>query len=121
MQSQDLAALEELVRRHQGGFFSPGFPVTATRAPGRLDVMGGIADYSGSLVLQLPTAEATFVAIQLDDQPRFRILSPGADREGDAAQFEMPLIDFTRDGQPIEYAEAANYFRAQPEFHGLPT
>ena len=24
------------------------------RAPGRLDVMGGIADYSGSLVLQLP-------------------------------------------------------------------
>lgn len=24
-----------------------------TRAPGRLDVMGGIADYSGSLVLQV--------------------------------------------------------------------
>jgi len=24
-------------------------------APGRLDVMGGIADYSGSLVLQMPT------------------------------------------------------------------
>lgn len=24
------------------------------RAPGRLDVMGGIADYSGSLVLQVP-------------------------------------------------------------------
>ncbi|KAJ1627341.1 hypothetical protein T492DRAFT_876814, partial [Pavlovales sp. CCMP2436] len=28
-----------------------------TRAPGRLDVMGGIADYSGSLVLQLPLRE----------------------------------------------------------------
>lgn len=26
-----------------------------TRAPGRLDVMGGIADYSGSLVLQVST------------------------------------------------------------------
>ena len=25
------------------------------RAPGRLDVMGGIADYSGSLVLQVTT------------------------------------------------------------------
>lgn len=35
-----------------------------TRAPGRLDVMGGIADYSGSLVLQLPLAEACHVAVQ---------------------------------------------------------
>ena len=36
-----------------------------TRAPGRLDVMGGIADYSGSLVLQMPIAEACHVALQL--------------------------------------------------------
>ncbi|CAI7897529.1 unnamed protein product [Closterium sp. NIES-54] len=28
-------------------------PLVVTRAPGRLDVMGGIADYSGSLVLQV--------------------------------------------------------------------
>lgn len=34
------------------------------RAPGRLDVMGGIADYSGSLVLQLPLSEACHVALQ---------------------------------------------------------
>ena len=27
--------------------------VVVARAPGRLDVMGGIADYSGSLVLQM--------------------------------------------------------------------
>jgi galactokinase len=30
-------------------------------APGRLDVMGGIADYSGSLVLQMPLREQTTV------------------------------------------------------------
>lgn len=29
--------------------------VFVARAPGRLDVMGGIADYSGSLVLQVTT------------------------------------------------------------------
>ncbi|KAJ7521489.1 hypothetical protein O6H91_19G056700 [Diphasiastrum complanatum] len=34
------------------------------RAPGRLDVMGGIADYSGSLVLQMPIREACHVAVQ---------------------------------------------------------
>lgn len=38
--------------------------VIVTRAPGRLDVMGGIGDYSGCLVLQKPTAEACHVACQ---------------------------------------------------------
>ena len=40
-------------------------PIFVTRAPGRLDVMGGIADYSGSLVLQMPIAEACHVALQI--------------------------------------------------------
>lgn len=35
------------------------------RAPGRLDVMGGIADYSGSLVLEMPIAQACHVAAQI--------------------------------------------------------
>ena len=35
------------------------------RSPGRLDVIGGISDYSGGLVLQMPIAEATFAACQL--------------------------------------------------------
>lgn len=34
-------------------------------APGRLDVMGGIADYSGSLVLQMPVRNRTIVSISL--------------------------------------------------------
>ncbi len=45
--------------------FDPAKEIIVTRAPGRLDVMGGIADYSGSLVLQLPLAEATCTALQL--------------------------------------------------------
>ena len=42
--------------------------VSVARAPGRLDVMGGIADYSGSLVLQLPIHEAALVAAQRTEQ-----------------------------------------------------
>lgn len=38
--------------------------VFVARAPGRLDVMGGIADYSGALVLQMPAAEAAHAAVQ---------------------------------------------------------
>ena len=39
-------------------------------APGRLDVMGGIADYSGSLVLQLPLDRV--VTVMLEGAPRGR-------------------------------------------------
>lgn len=42
----------------------PSQPVILERAPGRLDVMGGIADYSGSVVLQMPLEKYTFVALQ---------------------------------------------------------
>jgi L-arabinokinase len=45
-------------------FFDPRRPLVLARAPGRLDLMGGIADYSGSLVLELPLAVATLVAAQ---------------------------------------------------------
>lgn len=44
--------------------------IVVTRAPGRLDVMGGIADFSGSLVLQMPLAQAAHVALQLHDVAR---------------------------------------------------
>ena len=45
--------------------FAVGEPVAVARAPGRLDVLGGIADYSGSLVLALPLAAAALAAAQL--------------------------------------------------------
>ncbi len=45
-------------------FFSGAGPLYLARAPGRLDVMGGIADYSGSQVLELPLDRATQVLVQ---------------------------------------------------------
>ena len=79
------------------------------RAPGRLDVMGGVADYSGALVLQMPLAEACHVAIQLrrppsapSSEPSVRITSLPARGEeaptttageGRAETFEMPVAE----------------------------
>lgn len=53
------------LRREMGdtGLFEHGL-IVAARAPGRLDVMGGIADYSGSLVCEMPLAVATGVLVQ---------------------------------------------------------
>ncbi|MEJ7712652.1 MAG: galactokinase family protein [Pyrinomonadaceae bacterium] len=71
--------------RAQGrGLLDEGTELIIARAPGRLDVMGGIADYSGSLVLQMPIAEATHVASNCSTQReatrRLKIISLSPDR-----------------------------------------
>lgn len=87
-----------------------------SRAPGRLDLMGGIADYSGSLVLELPIAEAAFVALQRDASRKIRIvtLTNNCSRE---AAFEMSLDNFERDGAPVDYDEARKLFQADTPGH----
>ena len=72
--------------------------------------MGGIADYSGSIVLELPIAEATLVALQKDDTRRLRVVSL-MENETRAVSFEMSLADLERDGKPIEYDEALSVFQ----------
>ena len=91
--------------------FDPDREVVLSRAPGRLDVMGGIADYSGSLVLELPIAEATIVALQRDDSKMLRLVSLASDAEREVF-FEMPLADLECDGTPVAYEKAREYFWA---------
>src|SRR5215831_17410101 len=77
--------------------------VFVARAPGRLDVMGGIADYSGSLVLQRPTAEATWAAFQPTDPGGLRVLSLGNPNR--TATLEL--------GTSIEYQRARELYTAR--------
>ncbi|HJQ31431.1 MAG TPA: hypothetical protein VJ866_04615 [Pyrinomonadaceae bacterium] len=100
-----------------GALFDPRGELFVARAPGRLDVMGGIADYSGSLVLELPTAEATLVALQRDEGERRLRVYTLSDDAGAEPLFEMALADFERDGRPVSYEEAAAYFRQDPARH----
>src|SRR5687767_5315149 len=92
-----------------GTFFDTDRDLIVTRAPGRLDVMGGIADYSGSLVLEMPIAEATFAAIQKNSGKNIEIVS--IDQNGDRFfTFQMTLADLIRDGQPLDLASARDFF-----------
>jgi L-arabinokinase len=72
------------------------------RAPGRLDVMGGIADYSGSLVLQLPLAEACHVAVQRRrgdaGAPTLRVVSFNDGAASRAPAYEAPLAQLVGRG-----------------------
>src|SRR5271155_2989641 len=116
-----LATLETLGQHPDLGvrdLFTPGAERIVARAPGRLDVMGGIADYSGSLVLQLPIAEAVLVALELTNDRCLRFVSLGGTQRAAATRiFEISLEEFEKSGAPIEYSEARAIFARRPENH----
>ena len=72
---------EEFVRNQASDFFDAVGPIAGARAPGRLDVMGGVADYSGSTVLEMPIAQAASVAWQWRQDRLLRIRSVGGATE----------------------------------------
>src|SRR5215207_6171868 len=98
----ELDAFVDALRRD--ALVERGVPVVVARAPGRLDVMGGIADYSGSLVLQRPIAEATFAAVQRIDRPVLDVVSVG--REPHVIPLDL-LVD---DDGPVSYQRARTLF-----------
>nr|ALS89956.1 gal_kin [uncultured bacterium] len=94
-------------------FVDSNAEIFVARAPGRLDVMGGIADYSGSLALELPIREATLVALQRNESRELKIVSLSAEENNQARSFEMPPADFESDGKPISYEKARALFRRE--------
>uniref|UniRef100_A0A5B7AAJ5 Putative L-arabinokinase-like n=1 Tax=Davidia involucrata TaxID=16924 RepID=A0A5B7AAJ5_DAVIN len=117
------------------GIFNWEEEIFVTRAPGRLDVMGGIADYSGSLVLQMPIREACHVAVQKNHPskqrlwkhaqarqhakgqgptPVLQIVSYGSELSNRSPTFDMDLSDFMDGGQPMSYGKAKKYFAQDP-------
>jgi len=91
-------------------FFTEGAPLYVARAPGRLDVMGGIADYSGSLVLQLPLEVATTTVLQPIDDPVIEIVSM---RGGERSHFSLPATRLTH-GALRDPAALAEWFTQRP-------
>jgi L-arabinokinase len=93
-------------------FFDTNREIFIARAPGRLDLMGGIADYSGSLVLQYPIREATFAAVQKDSAPQITVVSV-SNTYGDSRAFEISLEQLTGD----DYRSTRQLFQSRAEDH----
>lgn len=61
--------------KNKSSFFNSSQKIFHAKSPARLDVMGGIADYSGSLVLQMPLSLYTEVHIAKREDLIIRIYS----------------------------------------------
>lgn len=78
--------------------------IVIARAPGRLDLMGGIADYSGSLVLEYPISLAAYAAIQRSAKRRVEVTSILPNRSLHFAASLDELIEH-------DYESAREWFR----------
>lgn len=90
--------------------------IFVARAPGRLDIMGGIADYSGSLVLEMPIREATFAALQKSVNRSLKIISLSENSQ-EISSFEMPFSEFERGNEFVEYKYAREFFEKDTNNH----
>jgi L-arabinokinase len=107
---ETLNRLTEHPRSDVRAFFDPGETLVVARAPGRLDVMGGIADYSGSMVLELPIREATFAALQVNPSRTVSIITL-SEQAGRKSLFEIPLEQLEENGEPLKYESARELFQ----------
>ncbi|MFH1737449.1 MAG: galactokinase family protein [bacterium] len=107
----DFQQFKKRAGRFFGDLLQPGRKVFVARAPGRLDVMGGIADYCGSLVLEMPLREATLVGVQRRRDRRLVLRSLEAEQEGLAKDVELSLDHFRSGGGLKSYRQISSHLR----------
>jgi L-arabinokinase len=90
----NLDPVPTLLKRVRGELsvdFPAGKRMRISRAPGRLDVMGGIADYTGSLVCEMPLDRAAAVALSQRNDRDLQIFSFNLHDEHKPFTFRIPL------------------------------
>ncbi len=107
---------EQSVQTTYAEFFDATGPIVGARAPGRLDVLGGVADYSGSVVLEMPIAQAACVAWQWRDDRIIRIFSTTAEADGMTPEVTLSLDDLTdEEGYLRSETEVRHRLTANPK------
>ena len=74
-------------------YFETDRPIFVARAPGRLDLMGGNADYTGGLVFQATIREGTRAAVQVRADDAIVLINPQLSDH----RIEFHLADMTSD------------------------
>jgi L-arabinokinase len=88
---EPVPALLRRARAELSAEFDFSRPMRVSRAPGRLDVMGGIADYTGSLVCEATLDRAAAVLLQPRADRQIQVFSFNLLDEHQPFTFRMPL------------------------------
>ncbi|MFB3895074.1 MAG: galactokinase [bacterium] len=84
------------------GFFNTG-EILVTRVPARLDIMGGIADYSGSNVCEGTLGQGMIIALQPRTDRTLRIRTMQMQQPSLPVETRIPLEYFTNSKKPGSY------------------
>jgi L-arabinokinase len=85
--------------------------ITVVRAPARLDLMGGIADYCGANVFEAALSNAVVMGSQLRQDEQLQIFSIGIESEGLTPSLRMSLNDFYIGNDLKTYEEVKQLFK----------
>ena len=98
-----------------GTRFSVDKPIYVVRAPARLDCMGGVADYSGSLVCEMTLDRAVLMGLQARDDRKVVIHSAGVDALGMSPDVTLALDDLAPGSGTVDYDTIKRRFSRAPE------
>lgn len=109
----DTAGFVEKIQHYKIGkksFFDKDETIFISRAPGRLDVMGGMADYSGATVFESTIQEAIFCAVQKRKDKKVIIHSYGIDENEFEYTGSFTLDDLKENSKPASYEKLHKKF-----------
>ena len=115
----EISEFENLLRKPNSdptgfaGFFNSG-EVWVARVPARLDVMGGIADYSGANVCEAVLGHGMLMAIQARTDRTLRIRSAQVGPRSLPVETRIPLDYFTSGDAVGNYAQVRELCHANP-------
>jgi len=115
----EISEFEQLLRKPNGdptglaGFFNSG-EVWVARVPARLDVMGGIADYSGANVCEAVLGRGMLMALQARTDRTLRIRSAQVGPRSLPVETRIPLDYFTSGDAVGNYAQIRELCHANP-------
>lgn len=115
----EISEFEQLLRKPNSdptgfaGFFNSG-EVWVARVPARLDVMGGIADYSGANVCEAVLGRGMLMALQARNDRTLRIRSAQAGSRSLPAETRIPLDYFYSGGGVGDYSTVRELCHANP-------
>jgi L-arabinokinase len=111
----DLNVYLKSLKRDFGGIFAPNRTISIARAPGCLNIMGGIANYTGSTGLAKPVSPSTIVGVQQRTDKRILIKSLGIEKYGMSNIVEFHMDDHIKNHKLKSLEELPKNFNHDPQ------